>query len=196
MRGLTLYVRSRHVPPALAAAIGCMAVSWTLWSVFSDNPEAGRQMVVLTVLMLVTIATATLAGHDDELDRTAARRWPRLRVTHLLAALALVLVLVLATLPTGARFGPYWLAVRDAAGLTGLVALGAATLGVAKSWFLPLGWTILTVTIPLQSEKRWVAALMWQVQEPANRVAATTAVILAVAGSAAYVLGGSRKVAV
>ncbi|SHN46492.1 hypothetical protein [Cryptosporangium aurantiacum] len=38
--------------------------------------------------------------------------------------------------------------IRDAAGLLGLTALGAATIGVARSWFLPLGWTLLAVVLP------------------------------------------------
>lgn len=48
----------------------------------------------------------------------------------------------------GARFGPAGLVVRDAAGLLGLTALGAVTIGIARAWFLPLGWTLAAILFP------------------------------------------------
>jgi hypothetical protein len=192
MRWLTLYLRSRRVPTALVAASGSVAIMWSLWAVFSDTREAGVQMVVLTVLLAVAAVTATLAGPDDALERTGALRWPRRRAAHLLAALAVVVLLLLATLVTGARFGPAWLVVRDAAGLLGLTALGAATIGAARAWFAPLGWTLAAVIFPL-SESTSGQILTWQLQAPGNGKAALTAGLLAVAGLLAYAVAGPLR---
>ncbi|MEU7909383.1 hypothetical protein [Actinoplanes sp. NPDC049118] len=192
MRWLTLYLRSRRVPVALAAAGGIAALMWTLWSVFSDSRDVGAAMVILTVLLLVAAGTATLAGPDDTLERTAAVSWPPRRAAHLLVALAVVLVLLMATLATGARFGPAGLVIRDAAGLLGLTALGAATIGTARSWFLPLGWTLAAIVFP-QPERATGQILTWQSQAPDNKAAAVTAALLAIGGLAAYALGGPAR---
>jgi hypothetical protein len=162
---------------------------WSLWSIFSDTRDAGVQMVVLTVLLAVVTVTATLGGPDDALEHTGALPWPRRRIAHLLAALTVVVVLLLATLLTGARFGPAWLVVRDAAGLVGLTALGAATVGVARAWFAPLVWTLTAVIFPL-SETTSGRILTWQTQAPGNGTAALIAGLLAGAGLLAYTIAG------
>lgn len=38
--------------------------------------------------------------------------------------------------------------VRDAAGLLRVTALGAATIGTARAWFVPLGWTLGAILFP------------------------------------------------
>ena len=111
---------------------------------------------------------------------------------HLLAALAVVILLLLATLLTGARFGPAWLVIRDAAGLLGLTALGAATVGAARAWFVPLAWTLAAVLFPL-SESTSGQILTWQLQAPGNAKAAVTAGVLAGAGLLAYAMAGPLR---
>ncbi len=189
MRWLTLYLRSRRVPMALAATGGCVAVTWSLWAMFSDSRDVGPPMVILTVLLTVATVTATLAGPDDALDRTAALSWPRRRAAHLLAALAVILGLLLVTLLTGARFGPAWLVVRDAAGLLGLTALGAVTIGTSRAWFLPLGWTLAAMLFPL-TERVPGQVLTWQAQAPDTAAATVTAVLLGLGGLIAYAVAG------
>ena len=190
MRRFTLYTRSRRVPAALGAGVAATATAWLLTTVFDGRGEVNGTVLVLTVLLLVAVATATLVGPDETLDRTAARPWPWLRVSHLLAALLVVLALLLATLVTGTRFGPVGSVVRDAAGLLGLTAVGAAALGAGRSWFLPLGWTLGAATFPGQGTLG--QALTWPVQAPDSRPAAAVAAVLAVAGLAAYVSRGPR----
>jgi hypothetical protein len=192
VRGLTLYLRSRRVPVALAAAGGCTVLMWSLWSVFSDTREAGLQMVILTVLLLVAALTATLGGPDDELEATAAFAWLPRRVAHLAAAFVVLVVLLLVTLATGARFGPAGLVVRDVAGLLGLTALSAATIGTARSWFLPLGWTLAAVLFP-QSGALLGRVLTWQSQPSASTAAAVTAGLLALGGLVAYAVAGPAR---
>ncbi|GIF23903.1 hypothetical protein BJ973_004516 [Actinoplanes tereljensis] len=188
MRWLALYLRSRRAPAALVVAVLGAVLMWGLWSVFSNSREVGVQMVILTVLLLVAALTATLSGPDDALEKTAALRWPPRRAAHLLVALLVVVVPLLVTLATGARFGPAGLVVRDAAGLLGLTALGAATIGTARAWFLPLGWTLGAVLFP-HSDQLIGRILTWQAQAPASVAAGLTAGLLAAAGLMAYARG-------
>ncbi|MFE7426843.1 MULTISPECIES: hypothetical protein [unclassified Streptomyces] len=190
MRGLTLYARSRRVPAALAAAVAGMAIAWLLAAAFGDKGEVSSTVLVLTVLLLVAVVTATLGGPDDTLDRTAARPWAWLRMSHLATALGCVLLLLLATLLTGTRFGPFGSVIRDTAGLLGLTALGAATVGADRSWFVPLGWTLGAAVFSGTGTAG--EALTWQAQAPGSRPAAVVAAVLAVAGAAVYVSRGPR----
>ena len=189
MRWLTLYLRSRRAPMALVLAGVLMAGLWTLWLVLSESRGVDMQMVVLTVLLLVSAATATLGGPDDALEKTAAIVWPPRRIAHLLVAFLIIAGLLLVTLVTGARFGPAWLVVRDVGGLVGLTALGAATLGTARAWFVPLGWTLAAVMFP-QSEPGIGRVLTWQAQPPSGTAAAVTAGLLALGGLIAYAVAG------
>jgi hypothetical protein len=192
MRWLTLYLRSRHAPTALIAAGGCAALTWSLWSVFSDSRVVGVQTVVLTVLLLVAALTTTLGGPDDALEATAGFHWPPRRVAHLLVAFLAVVALLLVTRATGARFGPVGLVLRDAGGLLGLTALSASTMGTARAWFLPLGWTLGAISFP-QAEPVLGRILTWQAQPPASGAAAVTAGLLALGGLIAYAVAGPAR---
>ncbi|MGW4498255.1 hypothetical protein ACWENR_06505 [Micromonospora sp. NPDC004336] len=192
MRGLRLYLRSRRAPVAIGTAAGILVLMWVLWETSSDSPEAGSQMVVLSVLLMVAALTMTLSGPDDELDRTGALAWPARRALHLLTALVLIGGLLLITRFTGARFGPMSLVLRDTAGLLGLTALGAAVIGTAKAWFLPLGWTLAAVLFP-RGDNLLGRVLTWQTQEPPSRAAAVTAATLAVTGLIAYAVTGPAR---
>jgi hypothetical protein len=194
MRWLALYLRSRRAPAALFATGGCVAVLWSLWSVFSDSRDVGVPMVILTVLILVAALTATLGGPDDALEGTASMPWPPRRVAHLLVTFLIVVAVLLATLVTGARFGPAGLVVRDVAGLLGLTALGATTIGTARAWFLPLGWTIAATLFP-RSEPVVARILTWQAQDPASTAATVTAGLLALGGLIAYAVAGPARCA-
>lgn len=190
MRGLTLYLQSRRVPAACGAGAGGTAIAWLLATAFGGTGEVSRTVLVLTVLLLVSVVTPTLGGPDDALDRTAARPWTWLRTSHLAAAVGLLLVLLLATLLTGTQFGPLWITMRDVLGLLGLTALGAATLGTARSWFLPLGWTLAAAVFP--GTGRVGEALTWQTQAPDSRPATAVAAVLTLAGLGLYVSRGPR----
>ncbi|WDZ84689.1 hypothetical protein [Micromonospora cathayae] len=186
-----LYLRSRRVPLALAAAVGGAAVVWALCLAFAEERDATPMVVVLTVLLMVAALAPTLAGPDENLDRTAAVRWPWRRAAHLLGGLLVVLVVLFATRHTGARFGPAALVARDAAGLLGLTALCATLLGAARSWFLPLGWTAVAALYPQPGT--WGAAATWQGQPTDSRAAALTAAVLAVGGLVAYSIAGPAR---
>ncbi|MER7164970.1 hypothetical protein ABT336_02680 [Micromonospora sp. NPDC000207] len=186
-----LYLRARRVPLALAAAVGGGAVVWGLCLAFAEDPDVAPTVVVLTVVLMVAALAPTLAGPDENLERTGSLRWPWRRAAHLLAGLAVVLVVLLATLPTEARFGPAALVTRDAAGLLGLTALCATVFGAARSWFLPLGWTTVAALYPQQGT--WGAIATWQGQSTDTRAATWTAAVLAVGGLIAYSLAGPAR---
>lgn len=186
-----LYLRSRRVPLALAVAVGGTAVVWALYLAFAKDRDATALLVVMTVALMVAALAPTLAGPDENLDRTASMRWPWRRAVHLLAGLLVVVVVLFATLHTGARFGPAALVARDAAGLLGLTALCATVLGAARSWFLPLGWTTIAAMYP--QEGTWGAVATWQGQPPDSRAATVTAAVLAVGGLIAYSIAGPAR---
>jgi hypothetical protein len=177
---------------AIGTAAAITVLMWVLWEMNSDSPEAGLQMVVLSILLLVAALTMTLSGPDDELDKTGAVSWPARRALHLLTALVLIGGLLLITQFTGARFGPMSLVLRDTAGLLGLTALSSAVIGTAKAWFVPLGWTLAAVLF-IQGDHLLGRVLTWQTQEPSSRAAAVTAGVLALAGLMAYALTGPAR---
>ncbi|WFE38223.1 hypothetical protein [Micromonospora sp. WMMD998] len=191
MSGTLLYLRSRRVPLALAAALGGAATVWALRLVFGEERDAAPLVVVMSVLLMVAALAPTLAGPDENLDRTASMRWPWRRAAHLLAGLLIVLLPLLATLHTGARFGPATLVARDAAGLLGLTALCAAALGAARSWILPLAWTTVAAIYPQGGT--WGTVATWQGQPPDSRAATVTAAVFAVGGLVAYSVAGPAR---
>ncbi|RIV41651.1 hypothetical protein D2L64_02180 [Micromonospora radicis] len=191
MAAALLYLRSRHVPLTLAAALGGAATVWALCLVFAEDRDATPLVVVMTVALMVAVFAPTLAGPDENLERTASVRWPWRRAAHLLAGLLVVLVVLLATRYTGARFGPAALVVRDAAGLLGLTALCAAVLGAGRSWFVPLGWTGVAALYPQPGTAGAIAT--WPGQPPGSTAAALTAAVLALGGLIVYSLAGPSR---
>ncbi|MCE0538766.1 hypothetical protein LWF15_25020 [Kineosporia rhizophila] len=192
MRGLILFLRARRAPLAMGTSVFVLVVLWVLWERSSDSPQAGLQMVVLSILLLVSALTMTLSGPDDELDETGAVPWPVRRAVHLLIVVVLVGGLMLITQLTGTRFGPMSLVLRDTAGLLGLSALSAAVIGTARAWFVPLGWTMAAVIFP-RSDTLLSRVLTWQAQDPASTAAAVTATVLALTGLIAYTVMGPAR---
>ncbi|GIJ19404.1 hypothetical protein [Micromonospora lutea] len=186
-----LYLRSRRVPLALAAAGGGAGVVWALCLAFAEERDVTAMVVVMTVLLMVAVLSLTLAGPDENLERTASMRWPWRRAVHLLVALVVVLAVLLATRHTDARFGPVALVVRDAAGLLGLTALCATVVGAARSWFLPLGWTTVAAMYP--QEGVWGAVATWQGQPAESDAAMLMAAAFALVGLIGYSIAGPAR---
>ncbi|MDY7085013.1 MAG: hypothetical protein SYR96_07910 [Actinomycetota bacterium] len=186
-----LYLRARRVPLALAVAMGAAATIWTLWQLLSDQRDAGLTAVLLTVVLMVAVLSTTLAAPDESLERTASFHWPWRRVAHLLAVLAVVLLVLLATLHTGARFGPAGVVIRDAAGLLGLTALTATVLGATRCWFVALGWTVVAAVFPQSGT--WGTPATWQAAPPDSRPAALLAAGFAVTGLLTYAVAGPAR---
>lgn len=189
MRWIVLYLRCRGVPVASITAVTAVATTWTLWMVFSDTRQVGRELVVLTIALLAAVTGGTLAGPDEALERTAAKSWPPRRAVHLLVTFVVPVLLLALTLRTDARFTPFELVLRDMTGLLGLTALGAAALGAYRAWFLPLSGAVLAL-IFINYDTAVGRLISWPLQ-PATTTAAVTAAALGVAGTAAYITRGS-----
>ena len=134
MRALALYLRSRRAAPTLTAVAGLVAALWTVGRAVDGAGVLGLLAVVAGLAMV----GPGLAGPDTDLDRTAAVAWPPRRAAHLTVAVTAVALLVAA-----AGLGGDGRLIRDAAGLGGLLGLGAATLGAQRAWLVPMTWTLL-----------------------------------------------------
>ncbi len=128
MRWLTLYARSRQVPASLAAVVISAVAVWALGRGGDEGP-ADPRLPVLVLAAGAMAASTGLGGQDPALDRTAAIRWVPRRAGHVLLAGAVVAAVLMAVQTMGADMATTAFVVRDAAGLMGLAALGAALLG-------------------------------------------------------------------
>jgi len=192
MRWLILYARSRSMPTTLAVIVCCTLAAWGLGRT-TDDPGIRGTLALLAVLAGVAAVAPGLAGADVDLDRTAAFAWPPRRFAHTVLAAAAVLGIVAAAALTSAG----WLA-RDVAGLAGLLALGAATLGAARAWLPGIAWTVpsLGFSPPLgapPTDPTVKVVLTWLAQPAASTPALITAITLGTTGTLMYALRGPRR---
>mgnify|MGYP003547157998 FL=1 len=197
MRPLTLYLRSRSVPAGLAALFGCAVSLWAL-GLAVDNRDGRGLLALLATVAAVAVIAPGLAGPDHDLDRVAAIAWSPRRAAHVVVAAAVVIGLLAVTAQIGTPMSGIALIARNAAGLAGLVALGAATLGAARASLLPILWAVLVmqVTPPMGAppdRPMYKEMLTWLAQPIDSTPATVTAVILGVVGTFAYALFGSRR---
>lgn len=186
MRSLTLYLRSRQTLSTVAIALACV-VALAVLAGNSDAVQTRFVLVLFAVTVAASVAATGLAGPDPALDRTAAVPWWWRRTAHVVAIGVLAAGAVVLT-----RDVPAEVVVRNAVGLTGLAALGAALFGGGLAWCLPTGWTALAVTALLASSEPAAPLLTWPVQ-PSDTPAATVAAgVLGAAGVLAYALRGAR----
>ena len=197
MKPLTLYLRSRSVPVGLAVLLGCAVTLWAL-GLAVDNRD-GRSLLVLLATVAAVVAIAPgLAGPDHDLDRVAGIAWSPRRAVHVVVAAAIVVGLLGATAQIGDPMSGMAIIARNAAGLAGLVALGAVTLGAARATLLPILWAVLVmqVTPPMGAPPDrpvYKEMLTWLAQPIGSTPATVTAVVLGVVGTLAYALFGSRR---
>jgi hypothetical protein len=185
-RWLWLYLRSRRVPAAVAGSAGAVAVVAAAWSGMMQQAEVAAGLGVLTTALAAAPLGPTLAGSDPALEKTAALPWPPRRVAHLIACCAVVAGLLAAGRVVGADFGPVPVLLRNAAGLIGLIGLGAALAGARAAWQVPIVWAALASFTATPGGPRWRQVALWMVQEPGNRAAAVTAGTFLLAGLVAY----------
>ncbi|MFE9887957.1 hypothetical protein [Streptomyces scopuliridis] len=191
MRWLTLYARSRQVPASLAAVVISAVVVWALARDGGEGPGDPR----LPALVLATGAMAAsigLSGQDLALDRTAAIRWVPRRAAHVLLAGAVVGTVLLTVQTMGEDMATTAFVVRDSAGLMGLVALGAAISGGQYAWTLPFAWLSFSFFAPPPTSTPMQVAT-WMLLPPGTAAGTWTALVLTVAGTAAYAVAGPRR---
>jgi len=194
---LTLYLRSRSVPAAIAVLLACAVSLWAL-GLAVDNRDGRSLLVLLATVAAVVVIAPGLAGPDHDLDRVAAIAWSPRRALHLVVAAVIVLGLLGATAQIGHPMVGMALIARNTAGLAGLVAFGAVTLGAAHATLLPILWVVLVlqVTPPMGAPPDrpvYKEMLTWLAQPIGSTPATVTAVLLGVVGTLAYALFGSHR---
>lgn len=185
MRLLSLYLRSRQVPAASAAAFAATAGLWLAG--ISGPGQARPTLAVLAIGFGVAVFGTGLGGADPDLDRTAALRWPPLRAAHVLGVAVVVSAAVIAT-----GLAPAEVVLRNAFGLAGLTALGAVVLGKQLSWCLPLVWAGGAAVMPAMPEPAIMQVLTWPAQPWNSTTALVTALVAGTAGLVSYVVAGSQ----
>ncbi|MFH9353091.1 hypothetical protein [Kitasatospora sp. NPDC017646] len=188
MRWLILYARSRQVPGSAAAVA---LVTLAVWALVEPGP-AGSGMAVLVLTAHVAAASVGLGGPDVVLERTAAVRWVPRRAAHVLLSGAVAAVALLTVQTAGAELVPTEVVVRDAAGLVGLAALGAALFGAQFAWTPPTAWLGCVLLVPTP-DGRVGEVMKWMVLPPDTTTAAAVAWSLFASGTLVYAVAGPRR---
>jgi hypothetical protein len=192
--GPLLYARSRAVPRALAMLLASAGLA--VWAAHgldaSVDPPRRVPVVALAPLFTAAVIGASLYTASDELDRTAARPWWRLRAIHLLALTALTAgLLSLAVLGHPSAFGPPAM-VRNTLGTTGLTAAAAALLGARLSWLPAFAYVSAVYVVAANAPGRAVTVWAWPLQSDGGAGAWAAALAAFAVGGALYVVRGAR----
>lgn len=175
---------------ALAAATWAMA-EWLVAREWSSGPEERTFLVAWAPVLGAALVSTGLAGADEELERSTAAPWRRIRLLHV----------VVATVTTGAAlgltglwepqtYGAFELA-RNALASVGLVTITAVVLGARLAWgplFAYIGVVYFAAPRSMPETGWW----SWPVQPWSAELAAWTALGLFAAGLAVYGWFGAR----
>ncbi|MFJ6570140.1 hypothetical protein ACIQNU_22235 [Streptomyces sp. NPDC091292] len=197
MRGLTLYARSRHAPASLAVVLISAATVWALARIGGGGGGTGDPRLSTLVLAAgATAFSAGLGGQDTALDRTAAIRWIPRRAAHVLLCGALIGSVLLAVQTLSGQSASPAFAVRNSAGLMGLVAIGAAWCGVRYAWIPAFAWLsvslAVSVAVPPATDTA-TQVLTWMLLPPDTAPGMWTAVVLTVVGVGVYAVRGPKR---
>ncbi|AGZ40846.1 hypothetical protein [Actinoplanes friuliensis] len=185
---LPLYLRSRYAATAVIASLAAAAVVLALWVIWSDDAQVRPDLATLTVLAVLAPWIRTLAGHDADLEKTAAMPWPPRRVLHLLSVGVVVAGVLLSAEVVGIHFGAMGQILRNSAGLAGLIGLCAALFGTGLAPIPTTIWVAVQAFAGATGGPVWRQSLFWMMQPAGNKPAAVTAAVLFLAGAIAYAL--------
>lgn len=193
--GVLLHARARGLHTAGTALLVLAAVGAAAERPLS-SATVGMPAVVLqalTAVAAVALIGTGLTGADPDLEASAPRARPRLRLLHLTVALAAVAgALVLGQLAFGTAPDGPGATLRNVVGLGGLLALAATAVGTRLAWTAPVVWVLaLSVIGPRENGWRLVASMPLLPADAA--AAAITAAVLVVAGAAAYSTRGAAR---
>jgi hypothetical protein len=196
-RLLTLHLRSRGASTFVAGVgvitlLAWAAGTWLAGRPYFDGPAARVPVVALAPLLAALLLGPTLAGADEDLERSTPLPWRVWRAGHLLvAALVTAMALSLAGLRESDTFGAHAL-VRNALGCIGLVASGAVLLGARLAWLPAFVYVCAVYAAAPRHTGAVVAAWAWPIQPSTTTASWLTAVTIFAVGAAGYVHGGSR----
>lgn len=191
-----LFARARHTGAVAAGLFLLGAVEYLFGSaslhLLGQNATLSVPWAILTpVAAAATIGVTTRSAATD-LEATADRSLPALRVTHLTALIALGLVTtdVGSSTLAGDLSGPA--AVRNFIGFTGLALISAVLLGASLAWPLPLALAIAAVSVgaPAGNPPR---AWAWPIHSNDDATPFATALALFVLGAIALAVLGTRE---
>ncbi|MDT5030550.1 MAG: hypothetical protein QOC94_721 [Actinoplanes sp.] len=185
-RWLPLYLRSRRITIAVPVSLAAIGAVMTLWSLWGDSPRVHPSVAALTLLFALAPLIPTLAGHDDEMEKTAAMPWPPRRVLHLVAIGVLVAVGLLAARLADIHFGTSGQLARNSLGLSGLIGLGVASLGTTHASVIPIIWVGWQAIAGGPGGPAWQQSMLWLTQPADSKPAAIVAGLLFLAGTSAY----------
>jgi hypothetical protein len=191
-RTFVLYLRSRSAPASLATMLGCAVGLWALGLAVDDSSTRVRLALLITALAIAAIAPG-LAGADADLERIPGFAWPPRRAAHLVIAGVVAFGLMAAAALAGDPVTGTARIARDAAGLTGLLGLGAVALGASRAPLLPLLWTALAVGLPTTDRPAYKAVITWMMLPTTIVTATLTAVVVGATGVLAYSVAGPRR---
>lgn len=196
-RLLALHLTARGGPASTASLTVITLLAWAggnwLASRSSfDGPAARIPVVALAPLLAVLLLGPTLAGADEDLERSTPLPWRIWRAGHiLLAALTIAAALSLAGLHKPDVFGAYTL-VRNTLGCVGLVTGGAALLGARLAW-LPAFIHVTAVYAAAPRHGNTATEIWaWPIQPTTSGASWTVATGLFILGSASCISRGPR----
>ncbi|HEY8473151.1 MAG TPA: hypothetical protein VIL37_11040 [Natronosporangium sp.] len=195
-RFVRLLLRARNAPPIATGLVAVAVATWAAahWLATKEGSAGAIErlpVAALAPLLGAAVASAGFPAADEELERTAAVRWRRIRLLQvLLAGVALAGALALTGLWEPRQYGAFEL-VRNAAGTLGAIALATALIGARLAW-LPVAGYLLAV-LPAQPEDPATAWWSWPVQPWASSLARWPAAVLLALGAAGYAWRGARS---
>src|SRR5699024_2473527 len=149
-------------------------------------------VVALAPLVLSVLASMSLYAADEELERTGARAWSRLRIAMIIGLTAVGAAgLAMTALEDADTYGAFEL-VRNSLACVGMVALAAPIISGRLAWspaFVYVAAVYMAAPRPLLPETGWWT---WPVQQSQSDPAWWAAAAWFIAGAVVYARWGSR----
>ncbi|WP_116952322.1 hypothetical protein [Jiangella endophytica] len=194
------HLRARYVPGVAAglvvvAALAWAAAEWLSSRPYLDGAEARPPVAALAPVLAAVLVSVTLAGADEELERSTARPWRAIRLAHVLVGTTVsAAALALTGLWEPARYGAYELA-RNTVAAMGMVTVATALAGAARAWAPVIAYTgaaYLAAPKPVIAGTAWWT---WPVQPASAPGAWWAAAAWFAAGLVLYARNGARPTA-
>lgn len=197
MRGIGLFGRVRNLPAFAVGVVVVALLAWWAAEWLSSRPESSGAtdrgpVVALAPLTLAILVSTTLFAADEELERTGAWPWRRVRLGQVAC---LTVVGAAAVAVTGLEeptvYGAVEL-VRNCLACVGMVAVAAPVVGGRLAWSPAFVYVVavhMAAPRPVLPDTGWWT---WPVQLSGSTPAWWACLTWYVVGVAAYARWGSR----